>query len=152
MKLLAKLNIAERRLPQDGRIRTVIRGRPMDVRISTAPTLYGESVVMRLLDKTQVSFDFLDLGFDEAALGRFLEIVSKPNGIVLVTGPTGSGKTTTLYACLLHLNKIESKILTVEDQSSMSCPASTRCRSSRRSGSPSRARSAPWCARAPTSS
>jgi general secretion pathway protein E len=115
VKLLAKLNIAERRLPQDGRIRTVIRGRAMDVRISTAPTLYGESVVLRLLDKTQVSFDFLDLGFDETDLARFLEIVAKPNGIVLVTGPTGSGKTTTLYACLLHLNKIETKILTVED-------------------------------------
>jgi general secretion pathway protein E len=115
VKLLAKLNIAERRLPQDGRIRTVIRGKPMDVRISTAPTLYGESVVLRLLDKTQVSFNFLDLGFEETDLKRFLEMVAKPNGIVLVTGPTGSGKTTTLYTCLLHLNTIESKILTVED-------------------------------------
>jgi general secretion pathway protein E len=115
VKLLAKLNIAERRLPQDGRIRTVIRGKAMDVRISTAPTLYGESVVLRLLDKTQVSFDFLDLGFAETDLARFLEIVAKPNGIVLVTGPTGSGKTTTLYASLLHLNTVETKILTVED-------------------------------------
>jgi general secretion pathway protein E len=115
VKLLARLNIAERRLPQDGRIRTVIKGRTMDVRISTVPALHGESVVMRLLDKTAVSFDFLDLGFDEGDLKRFLDIVSKPNGIVLVTGPTGSGKTTTLYACLLQLNKIETKILTVED-------------------------------------
>jgi general secretion pathway protein E len=115
VKLLARLNIAERRLPQDGRIRTVIKGKTMDVRISTAPTLHGESVVLRLLDKTAVSFDFLDLGFHETDLKRFLDIVSKPNGIVLVTGPTGSGKTTTLYACLLHLNRIETKILTVED-------------------------------------
>ncbi len=115
VKLLARLNIAERRLPQDGRIRTVIKGKTMDVRVSTVPALHGESVVMRLLDKTAVSFDFLDLGFDERDLKRFLDMVSKPNGIVLVTGPTGSGKTTTLYACLLHLNKIETKILTVED-------------------------------------
>ncbi|WP_127077251.1 GspE/PulE family protein [Rhodomicrobium lacus] len=115
VKLLAKLNIAERRLPQDGRIRTVIQGRSMDIRISTTPTLYGESVVLRLLDKTAVSFNFADLGFHPSDLKRFFDIISKPNGIVLVTGPTGSGKTTTLYTCLLHLNNVETKILTVED-------------------------------------
>jgi general secretion pathway protein E len=115
IKLLARLNIAERRLPQDGRIRTVIKGRTMDVRVSTVPTVYGEAVVMRLLDKSAVSFDFHDLGFGEEDLKRYLGILSNPNGIVLVTGPTGSGKTTTLYASLLHLNKIDTKILTVED-------------------------------------
>ncbi len=115
IKLLARLNIAERRLPQDGRIRTVIKGKTMDVRISTVPTLYGESVVMRLLDKTAVSFEFHDLGLFDEDLKRYLGILSNPNGIVLVTGPTGSGKTTTLYASLLHLNKIDTKILTVED-------------------------------------
>jgi general secretion pathway protein E len=115
IKLLARLNIAERRLPQDGRIRTVIKGRTMDVRVSTVPTLYGESVVMRLLDKSAVSFDFHELGLFEEDFTRYLTILSNPNGIVLVTGPTGSGKTTTLYASLLHLNKIDTKILTVED-------------------------------------
>jgi general secretion pathway protein E len=115
IKLLARLNIAERRLPQDGRIRTVIKGKTMDVRVSTVPTLYGEAVVMRLLDKSAVSFDFHNLGLSEEDLKRYLAILSNPNGIVLVTGPTGSGKTTTLYASLLHLNKIETKIMTVED-------------------------------------
>ena len=115
IKLLARLNIAERRLPQDGRIRTVIKGKTMDVRVSTVPTLYGEAVVMRLLDKSAVSFDFHDLGLSEEDLKRYLGILSNPNGIVLVTGPTGSGKTTTLYASLLHLNKIDTKIMTVED-------------------------------------
>jgi general secretion pathway protein E len=115
IKLLARLNIAERRLPQDGRIRTVIKGKTMDVRVSTVPTLYGEAVVMRLLDKSAVSFDFHNLGLSEEDLKRYLAILSNPNGIVLVTGPTGSGKTTTLYASLLHLNKIDTKIMTVED-------------------------------------
>jgi general secretion pathway protein E len=115
IKLLARLNIAERRLPQDGRIRTVIKGKTMDVRVSTVPTLHGERVVMRLLDKTAVSFEFNDLGLYEEDLNRYLGILSNPNGIVLVTGPTGSGKTTTLYASLLHLNKIDTNILTVED-------------------------------------
>jgi general secretion pathway protein E len=115
IKLLARLNIAERRLPQDGRIRTVIKGKTMDVRVSTVPTVYGEAVVMRLLDKSAVSFDFQDLGLSEEDLKRYLGILSNPNGIMLVTGPTGSGKTTTLYASLLHLNKIDTKILTVED-------------------------------------
>jgi general secretion pathway protein E len=115
IKLLARLNIAERRLPQDGRIRTVIKGKTMDVRVSTVPTLHGERVVMRLLDKTAVSFEFNDLGLYEEDLNRYLGILSNPNGIVLVTGPTGSGKTTTLYASLLHLNKVDTNILTVED-------------------------------------
>jgi len=115
VKLLARLNIAERRLPQDGRIRTVIKGKTMDVRVSTVPTLHGERVVMRLLDKTAVSFEFNDLGLCDEDLKRYLGVLSNPNGIVLVTGPTGSGKTTTLYASLLHLNKVDTNILTVED-------------------------------------
>ena len=115
VKLLAKLNIAERRLPQDGRLHTTVRGRALDIRVSTVPTLYGESVVLRLLDKSNVSFDFPTLGFSDADLARYLHILREPNGIILVTGPTGSGKTTTLYASLLHLNTIDTKILTVED-------------------------------------
>ena len=115
IKLLARLNIAERRLPQDGRIRTVIKGKTMDVRVSVVPTLHGERVVMRLLDKTAVSFEFNDLGLYDEDLNRYLGVLSNPNGIVLVTGPTGSGKTTTLYASLLHLNKVDTNILTVED-------------------------------------
>ncbi len=115
IKILARLNIAERRLPQDGRIKLAVRGRPIDLRIATVPTLHGESVVIRLLDRESVALDFGALGLEGEGLRRFLGIVERPNGIVLVTGPTGSGKTTTLYAALVRLNRTERKILTVED-------------------------------------
>ena len=115
VKLMANLNIAETRLPQDGRIRLVNRGKEIDLRISTVPTMHGESVVLRILDKSGVDLGFDTLGFGDTTLPQFLDILDRPHGIVLVTGPTGSGKTTTLYTSLLHLNTGEKKILTIED-------------------------------------
>ena len=115
VKILAKLNIAERRLPQDGRIKLAVRGKEIDFRVSTLPTMHGESVVMRILDKGEQTFDFAALGFDDRILKIYIDVIEQPNGILLVTGPTGSGKTTTLYTSLLRLNTPEKKILTVED-------------------------------------
>jgi general secretion pathway protein E len=115
VKVMANLNIAERRLPQDGRIKIRVEGREVDMRISTIPTLYGESVVIRLLDQRGVPLDFESLGFDGSNLDHLRELLKHPQGIILVTGPTGSGKTTTLYAALRQLNTPEKKILTVED-------------------------------------
>jgi general secretion pathway protein E len=115
IKLMAKLNIAETRLPQDGRIKLAIRGKEIDMRISTVPTLYGESVAMRILDRSGVVLDFDTLGFGPDILRTYLDVLSRSNGILLVTGPTGSGKTTTLYTSLRHLNTGDRKILTVED-------------------------------------
>ena len=115
VKIMARLNIAERRLPQDGRMSTSVRGTEIDFRVSTVPTVHGESVVIRVLDRDQVSLDFHALGFDETALAVLLPILALPNGILLVTGPTGSGKTTTLYAALKTLNTPERKVMTIED-------------------------------------
>jgi general secretion pathway protein E len=115
IKIMSKLNIAERRLPQDGRIPLRVQGKELDLRVSTVPTLFGESVVMRLLDKESVRFDFDTLGFDGSPRERLLEILEMPYGIFLVTGPTGSGKSTTLYTALSRLNTQERKIITVED-------------------------------------
>jgi general secretion pathway protein E len=112
---MARLDIAERRLPQDGRIKTAVRGRDVDLRVSTMPTLHGESVVLRILDRTAVRLDFAALGFEGEVLERFRRALTEPNGIVLVTGPTGSGKTTTLYAALAMLNNAAQKLFTVED-------------------------------------
>ena len=115
IKIMARLNIAERRLPQDGRIRFTFRGRDLDLRVSTMPTLYGETVVMRILDRTSLVEDFRSLGFAADAEAAVLEAMSRPQGILLVTGPTGSGKTTTLYTGLLRLNTPGRKLFTVED-------------------------------------
>ena len=115
IKIMARLDIAERRLPQDGRIRVASRGNDVDFRISTIPTSRGESVVMRVLDRSRVALDFASLGFDQGEIALFDGLLRQPNGIVLVTGPTGSGKTTTLYAALKELNREEVKIFTVED-------------------------------------
>ena len=115
VKIMAKLNIAERRLPQDGRIQLRVQGKEIDLRISTVPTLHGESVVMRVLDKQAISFEFQPLGFSHDVLKAFLEILDLPHGVLLVTGPTGSGKTSTLYAALKRLNTPERKLFTVED-------------------------------------
>ncbi len=115
IKILAQLNIAERRLPQDGRIKVKIAGKDVDLRISTVPTLYGESVVIRLLERAQIFTDLESLGFPPAALQRFSEMISKPHGMILVTGPTGSGKTTTLYGALQKINDPGKKIITIED-------------------------------------
>ena len=115
VKLLAHLDIAERRLPQDGRIKTRIKGRELDLRVSTVPTVHGESVVMRVLDRASVRFSLNQMGFEEDTLKRFNALLARPHGVVLVTGPTGSGKTTTLYAALSKLDAGAQKIITVED-------------------------------------
>jgi len=115
IKIMASLDIAERRLPQDGRIRLRVQGKEIDLRVSTVPTMHGESVVMRILDKGGVALDFARLGFEQDTLKLFLDVLLQPHGILLVTGPTGSGKTTTLYTALDRLNQPDVKILTVED-------------------------------------
>ena len=115
VKIMAKLNIAERRLAQDGRIRLAVRGKDIDFRVSTTPTIHGESVVLRILDRSGLELDFKSLGFEEDLLRVFSDILNRPHGILLVTGPTGSGKTTTLYTSLLTLNTSDKKILTIED-------------------------------------
>jgi general secretion pathway protein E len=116
IKLMAKLNIAERRLPQDGRIKLKVLGREIDLRVSTLPTMYGESVVMRILDQSNSSLiDIRRLGFPEDSYEKICDMTSRPHGILLVTGPTGSGKTTTLYSALKRINITDRKIITIED-------------------------------------
>jgi len=115
VKLMAGLDIAERRLPQDGRIAHAVRGQEVDFRVATTPTAHGESVVVRVLDRAQVRLDFADLGFDAIALDALRPHLAAPHGMLLVTGPTGSGKTTTLYAALAQLNTHERKLMTIED-------------------------------------
>jgi type IV pilus assembly protein PilB len=115
IKVMANLDIAERRLPQDGRIELSVGGHPVDLRVAVMPTLFGESVVMRVLDRSVVSLSLAKVGMDPPTLKTFRQIIDRPNGIVLVTGPTGSGKTTTLYSALSELNSIEDKLITTED-------------------------------------
>jgi len=115
IKVMANLNIAERRVPQDGRIQTLLAGRQVDLRVSTLPTQYGESIVLRVLDRSVVNLDLEKLGIPKHIFDYVCETLEKPNGIFIVTGPTGSGKTTTLYSCLGRINTIDTKILTVED-------------------------------------
>ncbi len=115
VKVMANLDIAERRLPQDGRIELTVAGNPVDLRVAVLPTMHGESVVMRILDRSNVQLQLDRVGFRPDDLEKFRYLVNKPNGIVIVTGPTGSGKTTTLYAALAELNEIDTKILTAED-------------------------------------
>jgi len=115
VKLMAHLDIAERRLPQDGRIKTRVKGRELDLRVSTVPTVHGESVVMRVLDRSAVRFSLEDMGFAPDTLAHFNGLLARPHGIVLVTGPTGSGKTTTLYAALSKIDADAHKIITVEE-------------------------------------
>ena len=115
IKVMANLDIAERRLPQDGRIELTIGGHPVDLRVSVLPTMFGESVVMRVLDRSVVKLDLEAVGMTPETLRDFRDVIAKPNGIVLVTGPTGSGKTTTLYSALSELNEIADKLITTED-------------------------------------
>jgi general secretion pathway protein E len=115
IKIMAKLNIAERRLAQDGRIRLAVRGKDIDFRVSTTPTIHGESLVLRILDRGTLKLDFAALGIDDDIARAFRDVLDRPHGILLLTGPTGSGKTTTLYTALLELNTPEKKILTIED-------------------------------------
>jgi type IV pilus assembly protein PilB len=115
VKVMSNLNIAERRLPQDGRIQKQIAGKQVDLRVSTLPTQFGESVVLRVLDRSAVSLDLETLGMPKRIYDYLLRVIELPNGIFIVTGPTGSGKTTTLYACLNKINTIDAKVLTAED-------------------------------------
>jgi general secretion pathway protein E len=115
VKIMAKLNIAERRLPQDGRIMLRVKGKEIDFRVSSVPTIYGESIVLRILDKSSIVLDIERLGFPGDTLIGFSDLIRRPHGIILVTGPTGSGKTTTLYCALEKINSPEKKIITVED-------------------------------------
>ncbi|MEP7248589.1 MAG: GspE/PulE family protein [Spartobacteria bacterium] len=115
VKVMANMNIAERRLPQDGRIQKTIAGRTVDLRVSTLPTQFGESLVLRVLDRSTVNLDLEALGMPDYILSYILEVINRPNGIFIVTGPTGSGKTTTLYSCLRKINTIDSKLLTAEE-------------------------------------
>ncbi len=112
---MANLNIAERRIPQDGRLMKTIGGRGIDMRVSTLPTIHGESVVLRVLDRSSVNLDLENLGFEPKLYDYIIDTVNKPNGIFIVTGPTGAGKTTTLYAAIKKVNQVDSKLLTVED-------------------------------------
>lgn len=115
IKIMARLDIAERRMPQDGRTRVPVRGVDIDFRVSTLPTAHGESIVMRVLDRSRVPLDFDALGFNRRIVARLREVIRQPNGIVLVTGPTGSGKTTTLYTALKEISRPDVKVITVED-------------------------------------
>src|SRR5207344_1276525 len=123
MKIMSSLDIAERRLPQDGRIKLKLgKDKEMDFRVSVLPTLFGEKIVMRLLDKTNLQLDMTKLGFEEKQLADFMKSIHMPFGMVLVTGPTGSGKTTTLYSALSELNKITENISTAEDPVEFNLP------------------------------
>ena len=115
IKVMANLDIAERRVPQDGRIELTVGGHPVDLRVSVLPTMHGESVCMRILDRSVVSLDLKNVGMEDKLMAEFRETCNKPNGIILVTGPTGSGKTTTLYSVLSELNQLEDKLITTED-------------------------------------
>ncbi|QDS87578.1 Type II/IV secretion system protein [Rosistilla ulvae] len=115
IKVMANLDIAERRMPQDGRIELMVGGHPVDLRVSVMPTMFGESTVMRILDRSVVSLSLDNVGMDETVMVPFRKAIEKPNGIILVTGPTGSGKTTTLYSALTELNTIDEKCITTED-------------------------------------
>jgi len=112
---MANMNIAERRLPQDGRIQKNVAGRMIDMRVSTLPTQFGESVVLRVLDRSTVNLDLEALGMPDYIFDFIIDVINRPNGIFIVTGPTGSGKTTTLYSCLRKINTIDSKLLTAEE-------------------------------------
>ena len=115
IKVMADLDIAERRLPQDGRIELMVGGHPVDLRVSVLPTIFGESVVMRVLDRSVVNLSLENVGMSEETMGAFRQAIDRPNGIILVTGPTGSGKTTTLYSSLSEMNDIKDKLITTED-------------------------------------
>ncbi|HBC76188.1 MAG: type IV-A pilus assembly ATPase PilB [Candidatus Wallbacteria bacterium GWC2_49_35] len=115
VKIMSQLDIAEKRLPQDGRIKIKVNNRPIDLRVATIPTVWGEKIVMRILDQSNLKLDLTDLGFEPRSLEKFMAAIAMPNGIVLVTGPTGSGKTTTLYSALHTVNQIDVNVMTAED-------------------------------------
>ncbi|HOK40174.1 MAG TPA: ATPase, T2SS/T4P/T4SS family [bacterium] len=134
LKIMANLNIAETRLPQDGRIKLKLAGRQIDIRVSCCPTMWGESVVLRILDKNAIMLTMSDLGLIEEVKDNFQKILQCPNGIILVTGPTGCGKTTTLYAGIMELNKPEDKLITVEDPVEYEVKGLMQCQINERAG------------------
>jgi type II secretory ATPase GspE/PulE/Tfp pilus assembly ATPase PilB-like protein len=150
IKVMSGMNIAEKRLPQDGRINVRIKGEEIDIRVSTVPTVYGESVSLRLLTRGKIFLSLDKLGFSPAEEGAIREIIVKPHGIMLVTGPTGSGKSTSLYAFLSTINSVQKRIITIENRLNTNSRESTRSRSAPTSGSPSRWGCATSCARTPT--
>ena len=157
LKIMARLDIAEKRLPQDGRIkmktRIANRVKDLDFRVSVLPTLFGEKIVLRLLDKDNLMLDMTKLGFEPESLRRFEQAILKPYGMVLLTGPTGSGKTNTLYSALSRINTPEVNIITVEDPVEFNLPGVNQVQvQGERSASTSRPRCARSCARTPTSS
>ena len=115
VKIMSNMKISEKRIPQDGRIQVKVSGKDLDLRVSTVPTNHGESIVMRILDKSNLNLGLPQLGFLSDDQNKFEKLIGMPDGVVLVTGPTGSGKTTTLYACLGQINLPDRKIITVED-------------------------------------
>ena len=127
LKIMAGIDISEKRRPQDGRIKTSLKGRDFDLRLSLLPTVYGQSAVMRILDRSNIKVNIRDLGFAEDDFARFLNLIKRPNGIFLVTGPTGSGKTTTLYSAINELNTTERKIITAEDPVEYYLPGINQC-------------------------
>ncbi len=129
LKIMSRLNIAEKRLPQDGRIKLKVHGREIDIRLSVIPMIHGESLVMRILDKGAMKFDLQNLGMDPDTYRIYSELIRLPHGIILVTGPTVSGKTTTLYSSLLEIKSPENKIITTEDPVEYQWTGSTRSRS-----------------------
>jgi hypothetical protein len=152
LKILAQLNIAERRLPQDGRIKIRLAGKDVDLRIATVPTLYGESVVIRLLERSHIFTELDTLGFPPTLLQQFNEMISKPHGMILVTGPTGSGKTTTLYGALEKINDPGKKIITIEDPVEYQLSGVNQIQVKPQIGLPSPTGCAPSCAKTRTSS
>ena len=144
------LNIAEKRLPQDGRIRLKIAGRDYDVRLSTLPIAHGERVVLRLLPRTQDLLNLERIGFNEQQLGSWERLIARPNGIILVTGPTGSGKTTTLYGALSRINATDKNIITIEDPVEIQLQGVGQIEVKQQSASPSRTACARSCARTRT--
>ena len=144
VKVMGQLNIAEKRLPQDGRIRIKLAGRDIDIRLSTTPTSFGERIVMRLLDKTATLLDLAEIGMSPQVLGNMESVIKRSHGIVLVTGPTGSGKTTTLYGALSKINTSDLNILTVED------PVEYQLKGIGRAPSSARTRTSSWSVRSAT--
>jgi type IV pilus assembly protein PilB len=127
IKIMGFIDIAEKRRPQDGRIKILVAGKDIDMRVSIIPTSHGQSVVMRILDRDNIKVGLQDLGFGDEDFGRFKQLIKRPNGILLVTGPTGSGKTTTLYAALNELNRPDVKIITAEDPVEYYLPGVNQC-------------------------
>ncbi len=152
IKIMARMDIAEKRLPQDGRIGVRVGGRSLDLRVSTVPANYGEKVVIRILDSANANIPLEFIGFTSGELAKIVEIISRPQGIVLITGPTGSGKTTTLYGILNRIKSVEDNITTIEDPIEYELAGSTRWRCRRRSASASPSCSGRCCGRTPTSS